>query len=248
MFSSSRRKVEAGSEFSVGDSRGRFAVGEDLIAWFEIRVFSSVSWETVRELRVVSSHPEKTSSVKTSCVFQCSGIVTAWLSETVITRCKLWRKMLVARVQQWRDLMWNIWSMWFNETVRVCVLGSFAGKLRVETEDPNACATVCCKLCKSGISSYLSAIKSVRVSQLLINPIIRTRTRLISGVHHPTRHNIHSKTLLIRTNWERTFVQISESLNHRRVTENMFRKSLKLTSRVLLGNWTLFWNSFNNIK
>jgi hypothetical protein len=37
---------------------------------------------------------------------------------------------------------------------------------------------------------YVSVIKSECVTQLLINPIIRTRTRHISGMYHPTRHNI----------------------------------------------------------
>jgi hypothetical protein len=47
-------------------------------------------------------------------------------------------------------------------------------------------------------------------------------------------------TSLIRTNWERTLVQISESPNYRSATENMFREVIKWTSRVFLGNKTLF--------
>jgi hypothetical protein len=63
----------------------------------------------------------------------------------------------------------------------------------VKTKNPSARATVCCKLCKPEIALYclyLSEIKRECVTQLLINPIIRTRTRLISGVYHPTCHNI----------------------------------------------------------
>jgi hypothetical protein len=38
----------------------------------------------------------------------------------------------------------------------------------------------------------------------------------------------HSKTSLIRTNWERTLVQISESPNYRSVTENMLREVISI--------------------
>jgi hypothetical protein len=46
------------------------------------------------------------------------------------------------------------------------------------------------KVCKWEIALYLSVIKSERVTQLLINPIIRARTRHFSGVYQPTRHNM----------------------------------------------------------
>jgi hypothetical protein len=52
----------------------------------------------------------------------------------------------------------------------------------------------------------------------------------------------YSKTSLIRTNWERTLVQISESPNYRSATENMLREVIKWTSLFFLGNTTLFWN------
>jgi hypothetical protein len=63
----------------------------------------------------------------------------------------------------------------------------------VETENPSACATVCCKWYKLVIALYclyVSVIRREFVIQLLINPIIRTVTRLISGVYQSTRHNI----------------------------------------------------------
>jgi hypothetical protein len=44
----------------------------------------------------------------------------------------------------------------------------------------------------------------------------------------------------IRTNRERTLVQMSESPNYRSATENMIRKVIKWTLRVFLGNTTLF--------
>jgi hypothetical protein len=59
------------------------------------------------------------------------------------------------------------------ETVVVCVSRSLAGKRIVETENPSACVT-----------------------QLLINPITRTRTLLISGVYHILKHSWYHNTLL----------------------------------------------------
>jgi hypothetical protein len=53
-----------------------------------------------------------------------------------------------------------------------------------------------------------------------------------------------SKTSLIQTNWEGTLVEISESLNYRSATENMFREVLKRTSHVFLSNRTLFSNLY----
>jgi hypothetical protein len=50
----------------------------------------------------------------------------------------------------------------------------------------------------------------------------------------------YSKTSLIQTNWEQTFVQISESPNYRSALENMFREVIKWNSHVFLGNTTLF--------
>jgi hypothetical protein len=46
----------------------------------------------------------------------------------------------------------------------------------------------------------------------------------------------YSKTSLIRTNWERILVQISESPNYRTATENKFKEVIKSAWRVLLGN------------
>jgi hypothetical protein len=42
----------------------------------------------------------------------------------------------------------------------------------------------------SAVLLYVSVIRCECVTQLLINPIIQTRTRLISGMYHHTRHNI----------------------------------------------------------
>jgi hypothetical protein len=63
----------------------------------------------------------------------------------------------------------------------------------VERENPSACATVNWKVCISAIALYclcVSVTKSEYVTQLLINLIIRTRTRLISGMYHPRSHNM----------------------------------------------------------
>jgi hypothetical protein len=58
----------------------------------------------------------------------------------------------------------------------------------VETENPSACATVNCKVCKSAIALYLNVIK--RTSNQSANPIIPTRNRHFSHVYHPTCDNI----------------------------------------------------------
>jgi hypothetical protein len=49
----------------------------------------------------------------------------------------------------------------------------------------------------------------------------------------------YSKTSPIRTNWERTFVQVSECTNYRSATEDMFREVINWTSQVFLGNTIL---------
>jgi hypothetical protein len=68
----------------------------------------------------------------------------------------------------------------------------------METESPIACATLKWKVCKSAIALYCLYVRVIRsecVTELLINPIIKTRTRLISGMYHPTCHGIinHSR-------------------------------------------------------
>jgi hypothetical protein len=55
----------------------------------------------------------------------------------------------------------------------------------------HVCVSVNYNVCKSAralCDLYISVINSECVTQLLINPIIRTRTRLLSGVYHHTRH------------------------------------------------------------
>jgi hypothetical protein len=42
----------------------------------------------------------------------------------------------------------------------------------------------------------------------------------------------HQKASLLRTNWERTLVQISDSPNYRSATVNMLMEVIKRTSRV----------------
>jgi hypothetical protein len=87
--------------------------------------------------------------------------------------------------------MCNIWSV----RLVVCVSKSVARRRLVERENPSACATVNCRsVCKSGRALYclcVNVIKSECVTQLLINPMIITRSCLISGVYHHTRHNIY---------------------------------------------------------
>jgi hypothetical protein len=60
----------------------------------------------------------------------------------------------------------------------------------VETKNPSACATVDWEVCKSAIGMYLSVIKRESVTEVLINQIIRTRTRCFRHAYHPTRDNV----------------------------------------------------------
>jgi hypothetical protein len=96
----------------------------------------------------------------------------------------------------------------------------------------------------------------VRTEPVLFSEMFGSAYKTTPRCHNPEDHNItfsyfciYSKTSLIRTNWERTLVQISESPNYGSATEHMFRELIKWTSRVLLGNTTLFWNiKLHNIK
>jgi hypothetical protein len=62
----------------------------------------------------------------------------------------------------------------------------------VNTKNPSACVKAKWKVCKSAVALYclyLVAIKRERVIKVLINPIIRTRTRHFCCVYHPIRNN-----------------------------------------------------------
>jgi hypothetical protein len=63
-------------------------------------------------------------------------------------------------------------------------------KRLVKTGNPSACVTVKWRLFKSAIALYLSMIKKELVTKVLINPIIRTRTRYFRHAYHPTCDNI----------------------------------------------------------
>jgi hypothetical protein len=58
----------------------------------------------------------------------------------------------------------------------------------VKTENPSACATVRWKVCNSATALYLSVFRRTEI-KVLINPIVRTRTRYFRHVYHPTRNN-----------------------------------------------------------
>jgi hypothetical protein len=90
----------------------------------------------------------------------------------------------------WRVLLWIEGLIYVQhlecETMVVSVLRSVARRRLVEKEDLSACPTVNCSWRKTVITLYdlyVSIITSECVTQLIINPIIRTRTRLISGIH-----------------------------------------------------------------
>jgi hypothetical protein len=80
----------------------------------------------------------------------------------------------------------------------------------VEQENPSACATADCKVSEREIELYCHCISVIyeRVcNQLLINPIIRTRTRLISGIHA----TIYRTIIFPRITGFLNFVQYSEN-------------------------------------
>jgi hypothetical protein len=79
----------------------------------------------------------------------------------------------------------------------------------VETENPSACATVNCNWCKKEIALIFlnfSVIERGCVTQLLINPIMRNGTRLISDKHVTIcNHGMRSEFgMYIKVKWEDT--------------------------------------------
>jgi hypothetical protein len=63
----------------------------------------------------------------------------------------------------------------------------------MKAEDPSPCVTVNCKLWKSTIALYLNPLRKL-VTKVLINPIIRTRTRHFRHAYHPTRDHIYHES------------------------------------------------------
>jgi hypothetical protein len=88
----------------------------------------------------------------------------------------------------WRVLLWIedlcvIFGVWDCYS---CASRLVARRRLVERQNPSACATVNCNWRKRDIALYglcISVIYEWVGNQLIINPIIRTRTRPISGVH-----------------------------------------------------------------
>jgi hypothetical protein len=56
----------------------------------------------------------------------------------------------------------------------------------VKTENPSACVTVNCKLCKPAIALYSLQLRET-VTEMPVNPIIRSRTRYFRYAYPPTR-------------------------------------------------------------
>jgi hypothetical protein len=48
------------------------------------------------------------------------------------------------------------------ETVVASVLRAISGRRLVETENPSACATVCCKVCKRAITLYCLYVRVIK--------------------------------------------------------------------------------------
>jgi hypothetical protein len=96
----------------------------------------------------------------------------------------------------WRSYWHDLWSvlLWIEYLRGIlgewdrysCASRSVAGTRLVEQENPGVCATVNFNWCKWETELYylcISVIYEWVRNHLIINPIIRTRTRLISGVH-----------------------------------------------------------------
>jgi hypothetical protein len=88
-----------------------------------------------------------------------------------------------------RRFKWNIWSV----RLIVCALRSVAGRRLVERENPSACATVNCKVCKTEIALYCLCECNYDwvCNQLIINPIIRTKPVLL--VVNTSQYHINTK-------------------------------------------------------
>jgi hypothetical protein len=71
------------------------------------------------------------------------------------------------------------------------VLRSVARRRLVKTEKPSACGTVNRKLCKSEIALYPLWLREL-VTKVLINQIIRYRTRYFRQANPPTRGNMET--------------------------------------------------------
>jgi hypothetical protein len=102
------------------------------------------------------------------------------------------------KIRSWRRPNCEIWRFCLCVILGVCdsviwsnsfLLRSVARRWLVERESPSTCATVNWEVCKSEIAPYglyLNVIKSQCVTQVLINPIIRTRTHRICHAYNPT--------------------------------------------------------------
>jgi hypothetical protein len=66
----------------------------------------------------------------------------------------------------------------------------------VETEYLSVCAKVKCKVCYISDSDVLIVIKRESVTEMQINPIIRTRIRYFRHAYNPTCDNIHEVSFI----------------------------------------------------
>jgi hypothetical protein len=84
--------------------------------------------------------------------------------------------------------LWRL-KVWLEGIIHVCVIQwdcySSCIIMVVPGEDQCVCKSVIAPYCL-----YLSVIKRERLTEVLINPIIRNRTRHFSYTYHPTRDNI----------------------------------------------------------
>jgi hypothetical protein len=158
-----------------------------------IEEFSASSTRRVTEAVLKSSRRE-TAAEGSSCkrpepvIWRREQSSVGW--EWIIAAARIPQFKASYRQELWRVLPWReglrVLSYLECQTVIVSVSRSVAGKRLVVTENPSAYATVNCRKCKWEIALYclcINVVKCVCITQLLTNPIIRTRTCLISGAH-----------------------------------------------------------------
>jgi hypothetical protein len=98
-----------------------------------------------------------------------------------------------------------------------CASRSVAGRQQVERENPSTCATVDCKVCKWETALYclcISVIYEWVRNHLIINPIIRTRSCLISGVNVTIVSLRHAKMSPVCASWWNMLQGIEPLLCH----------------------------------
>jgi hypothetical protein len=139
-----------------------------------------------------------------------------------------------------------------------CASRSVARRRLVEQENPSACAAVNFNWCKWETALYYHCISVIYEwvrKHLIINSIIRTRTRLISALHVTILY-FNTCRIQICASKAKLRVYKLQSVNSRRDVNNLgqrkrlnnwspgTRDSLGAISATRLSNGSLMWNSY----